>query len=366
VSVLLFSCTRNAKDSEFLIVPVDIDSDVSLPLSTISEEIKAIELELTDESLINPDRIQQFHFLDDHIILYELDKILVFDMNGKFVRTIGSKGQGPGEYTRIEKFAVDEKTKRLIIVNSPRIICYDLSGNFLFQSNFFFETGSKVVFDLIRLNDDMFIMADQFVGMNERGADAPGTFSQPKLYKVDDNFRITDSITYRKTFYESLMFYAHIWNNLILNSNSNSYVYFPDYMGGKKKASEPSLQDTLYRFEKNKLIPDIKLQFKNDGISGSEKIIELGGIYRSTRFVFAVYINKSGGAGLFRFCYDIKTKMGYNMKSGFTDDINQIEKRINIRPFNSNTEMFYYWHTHMKPDDRDEPNPTLYIGKLKK
>jgi len=54
------------------------------------------------------------------------------------------------------------------------------------------------------------------------------------------------------------------------------------------------------------------------------------------------------------------------MQDGYTDDIHHIEKRVSIRPLNSNAELFYYRHTHMNPDDLDEPNPTLYIGKLKK
>lgn len=66
------------------------------------------------------------------------------------------------------------------------------------------------------------------------------------------------------------------------------------------------------------------------------------------------------------FCYDTKTGKGYNMQGGYTDDIKQIEKRVYIRPFNLDTERFYYLHTTMKPGDLEEPNPTLYIGKLKK
>ena len=66
------------------------------------------------------------------------------------------------------------------------------------------------------------------------------------------------------------------------------------------------------------------------------------------------------------FCYDTKTGKGYNMLDGYSDDINRIEKPIAIRPLSTDSEMFYYLHTNMKPDDREEPNPTLYIGKLKK
>ena len=37
-----------------------------------------------------------------------------------------------------------------------------------------------------------------------------------------------------------------------------------------------------------------------------------------------------------------------------------------IHPLVTDSEIFYYWHTHMKPEDKEEPNPTLYIIKLKK
>ena len=54
------------------------------------------------------------------------------------------------------------------------------------------------------------------------------------------------------------------------------------------------------------------------------------------------------------------------MLDGYTDDINGIEKRVRISPLVTDSEIFYYWHTHMKPEDKEEPNPTLYIIKLKK
>ena len=55
------------------------------------------------------------------------------------------------------------------------------------------------------------------------------------------------------------------------------------------------------------------------------------------------------------------------MKDGYTDDVNKIEKRITrIHPLNTNPEMLYYWYTHMKPEDLEEPNSTLYVIKLKK
>ena len=88
-------------------------------------------------------------------------------------------------------------------------------------------------------------------------------------------------------------------------------------------------------------------------------------MYRSDRYIFAVYGNLLNNTYHW-FCHDTKTGKGYNMENGYTDDINKIDKPVKIRPLISDTEMFYYWHTNMKPDDLEEPNPTLYIGTLKK
>ena len=354
MSVLHFSC-RDANRGELPVIPVNNDSDVPLHLSAITDEITAIELETTDESFFNPDQIRSVHLFEDHLILHVQNKIFVFTMDGKFVRTIGSTGQGPGEFIILLKLAVDEKNKRLVVVDHSKIICYDLNGKFLLQSSAVFEKR-KQVYDIQRINDEMFVLVDQ-IGAK----DTKGKFSRSQLYKLNDDYLITDSLTIRKTYYEKLEVYGYSWTDLMLNTNAKSYVYFPNQPFVFPNVVEKAvLYDTLYRFENNNLIPELKLNFKN---SRSDQPIEISGIYRSSRYVFAVYLNRA----FFRFCYDTKTGEGYNMKNGFIDDVHQIEKRINIRPFASNTEFFYYWHTHLKEDNlSNEPNPTLYIGRLKK
>ena len=357
MSFLHFSC-KDVNSEELSVIPIDIDSDTSVPISMISADITAIELESGDKSIINPDQIRSVHLFEEKLIVHVQNKIFIFTMGGKFVRSIGSTGQGPGEFNILLKLAVDEKNKRLIVVDHSKIICYDLNGEFLFQSSAVFEKG-KQVYDINRIDDEMFALVDQ-IGAK----DTKGLFSQPQLYTMSDDFQIIDSITIRKTYYETLEAYGYMWTDLILNANSKSYFYSPDHPWiHPNVVTKAVLHDTLYRFENKKLVPELKLRFKNNWLSGDTKIIEICSIYRSERFVFAVYINR----GFFSFCYDAKTRKGYNMKNGFTDDIHNIEKRISIRPFASNTEFFYYWHTHISEDNLyKEPNPTLYIGRLKK
>jgi hypothetical protein len=200
--------------------------------------------------------------------------------------------------------------------------------------------------------------------------DAGGLFNYSAIYRLNDEFQIIDSCLVRKI-YERPSIGWRRSEDYILYLDSTVYLYYPYSFTPQSLVKPAVLRDTLYRLGKNHLVPELKLKFKNDGIDGGGNLyISLNSMYRSSRYIFAEYYNYSLDYDFyypfFWFCYDTKTGKGYNMQDGYTDDIHQIEDRVNIRPFNSDTEMFYYLHTPIDPDDLDEPNPTLYIGRLKK
>ena len=352
---LLFSCSKT-KQGELPEIPVDMDQNSSLALSEIAEAITATELEFTDKSLINPGNIQRIIVSANHVIIAELSKVLVFNKKGKFIRPIGSIGQGPGEYKYIKTLAMDESSNRLFILSSSpsKIICYDLNGNFLKESTLPFQFT-----DINYVNDQLIL-----VGEDWRGNEAKEFVSQAELYRLNDNLQVIDNRTIRNIFVGPTPFGTLFRDtDFILNGNRSLYLYYGDFfypaLNGGNSAIR-ALCDTLYRFEDNQLVPELKLKFKNNN---TNKFIHLFNIYRSSRYIFSYYRNKQN-ENSYCFCYDTKTGKGYHMQDGFTDDINLIEEPVRIRPFASDTEWFYYLHTHMKPDDIEEPNPTLYIGKL--
>jgi hypothetical protein len=164
------------------------------------------------------------------------------------------------------------------------------------------------------------------------------------------------------------------FSDFIVKNGTSIYVY-PNEVYSKWDAPNVKvLRDTLYRLEHNQLIPELKLKFRNDGFDGyGDKIIDLYNLYRSSRYIFAYYQYNPNNrernterAKRYHFCYDTKTGQGYNMQDGYKDDIHGIEERVFIHPLSTDSEYFYYWYTHMNPNDLEEPNPTLYIGKLKK
>ena len=362
IVVLFVTCNNDTKNSELLEIPVDIGQNISLSLSEIADEITAIELELTDESLINPDYINRIVLCDNYVIIAEQKRIHVFGMDGKFVRSIGSTGQGPGEYMSIRTVAIDESNKRLFVYSSisRKLICYNLDGKLIKES--FNDQQIGIVSDMNYLNGELYLVAEQ------TREDAKGALLHSAIYRMNDDFQITDSGAIRAK-YGQLIYSPTFYGDHLLYGNSIVYSYYyepvppPNFIPDQANAI---LRDTLYRLEKNHLLPELKLKLKNNGIDGSgNQVINLKNIYRSSRYVFAVYYNFVESK-YYHFCYDTKVRKGYNMQVGYTDDINKIENRVIIRPLHSNTEIFYYWHTHMNLDDFEEPNPTLYIGKLKK
>ena len=358
VSVLFFSC-NGTKESGLMEVFVDVNQNVSLSLSTIAQEIKAIELELTDESIINPDRIIRVLLTENIVVIAERTKILVFNIDGTFIRSIGSRGQGPGEFVNIRNIALDEKNKRLFVsTSSSKLICYDLEGNYIKDSLLASNLSLK---DMNHINSDLLIITEQ-----PSGSDSKGFFQHSAVFKLNNDLQIIDSCTIRDTYFEKPAMFVSPYDNFIFYNNDIVYIYNPDIYFNEQMPLETVLRDTLYSLKNNHLIPELKLKFTDNGIDGyGNKYIQLFNIYRSSQYVFAFYHNDNS-KHFFYFCYDTKTGTGYNMQDGFTDDIHQIEERVNIRPLITNTDFFYYWHTHMKPDDFEEPNPTLYVGKLKK
>ena len=373
IAGILFVSCSGKKSGNLPEFPVDFGQNIEsqLPLSKITDSIEAIELEMTDESLIDPRPgfVKRIIISDDLVIIAQPEKIFIFDRNGKFIRSIGSKGQGPGEYISIKSMAYDVSNKRLFVCDYSKVICYDLEGKFLKESSMIRLGNPEImVKDINYINNELWILV-YYMGNEDKN----GLYNQTTLYRLNEDIQIMDSCMVCKI-YERPGFSISNLDDYILLLDSTVYVYYPNVLAFQlakigRMPSKINLRDTLYRFENNNLVPELKLKFKNDGInSGGNSYISLFNVFRSNRYIFADYyshIESNGAGNFYSFCYDTKTGKGYNVPDRFTDDIHHIE-HVQIRPFQTNPDMFYYWHTNMKPEDTEEPNPTIYIGKLKK
>ena len=345
VYTILISCNSNDR-SEIPIISVDVYQDEPLSLSEISEDIKAIELETTDESLIGG--CGRVLVSDDYILFLDVTrfeyKIFLFDRSGKFLRQISRKGQGPGEYSVIQDITADFKNNR-IYISTGNLMCYDFEGNFIHEVKHFnveylnFTSGKFTAINPIVVAGDVMDYKRNIV-----------------LYEINSNMQVIDSMILISFDTSNEYGMSINYSNYLTYTESNMYLCYSSPIISRK--DDRINQITLYQFNNKTLIPDLRLQL-NDG--KSMRGISTLYMYRSSRYVFEQHGFKESGT----FCYDLKTKKGNNMKKGYKDDVHTGEY-VHIRPFDSDADKFYYLHTNMKDSDDEEPNPTLYIGTLKK
>jgi hypothetical protein len=108
-------------------------------MSSIFRKTRAIRLEETDYAVIG--RINNMQVFDNYIFILDSDKakkLFIFDKNGKYLRQIGSLGQGPGEYIELTDFCLDTINRGIYILDSSKDILHKYNfdnGKFISSIN---------------------------------------------------------------------------------------------------------------------------------------------------------------------------------------------------------------------------------------
>ena len=94
------------------------------------EKCFIVKLEAHDESLLYD--ITQLEIYKDQIYIFDRQKqrLMVFDINGKYLHYIGEEGQGPEEYISISGFYIDDDIICLFDPMNKAVIQYKTSGDF--------------------------------------------------------------------------------------------------------------------------------------------------------------------------------------------------------------------------------------------
>ena len=84
---------------------------LDLPLSYWVEDFKAVKLDRSDEALVGQGPVC---VSDNYILVGRVQNVpcKLFRRDGSFVGSVGSIGQGPGEYTMVYDMQIDEKSDR--------------------------------------------------------------------------------------------------------------------------------------------------------------------------------------------------------------------------------------------------------------
>lgn len=124
----------------------DIVGENVFSMTEILDSMLFIPLETNDESILGGVDLvrisrERIYVSDDQ------DELLIFDLNGKFINKL-SKGQGPGEIRRPYAFDFDEKTQRLIVLQTWGFIFYDKNGKYIEE-----EIHPFIALDFVSTNE---------------------------------------------------------------------------------------------------------------------------------------------------------------------------------------------------------------------
>ena len=128
LSIFLFSCNNSKK--ELYTFDPRILEEKEICLSEIADEISYIPLDNIVPIGLIYDNIE---IVKDKIYISVRDVgILVFNMEGKLIKKIGSIGRGPGEYTYYFLFTVDDKNENIYVFDRGEIIkVFSKTGRFV-------------------------------------------------------------------------------------------------------------------------------------------------------------------------------------------------------------------------------------------
>lgn len=130
--VLLLASCKNSNNSDS-IFRIDIEKNItnikSIPLSTLGSNLRYVPLETDTACLV--ESITNAFLTDSFIFISDYNRLLKFDINGKYLKQIGSKGRGPGEYPSLGNFLIDLNSKEIYVLSSRIILVYDFDGNFI-------------------------------------------------------------------------------------------------------------------------------------------------------------------------------------------------------------------------------------------
>ena len=143
--ILIVSCTESKprlQDVDAL-YQVNLDSietrDTPFPASSMFKNVRTIILDDDEYAVIGEvNALQVFEnylFIMDNI---KAEKLFIYNKDGKFVRQIGSQGQGPGEYRYLEDFCLDTQKREIYLLDpSGKVLIYNFDdGKFIKSLNF--------------------------------------------------------------------------------------------------------------------------------------------------------------------------------------------------------------------------------------
>jgi hypothetical protein len=282
-----------------IVAGIEEDKGTTMLLSEIVENITFIPLEITDKSFISNNC--RFFFSDKYIVTVDdYYQMLLFSLTGKFIRKIGNRGQGPGEYLAPNHLVIVKDELYVWDPDLSVVFCYDLqTGVYMRKKRLEFYVNRMSCF-----NDSILVFYTSYPVYEEN---PPENF--PHLHTLSLDFStICDLWTEKFT------------NDVDEESRFSTYVYTYIKDGNLYIWDNTSIDNTVFYFDKNmKRIPAYRLflgqydakgkepsmsanKFKPIKVIETDNFIFIEGLFYGTNKFYVKYI-----------LYDKSTKTSRNV-----------------------------------------------------
>ena len=161
---ILASCSGDHENSSGDLITIDVleafREQKAVNLSDFVKEVEFVQLESSKDAYFMNAR--SFTVGDKYIMIADdgENRIILFDRNGKFIRHIGSKGKGPGEYNNPWQAAMDPDEEFIFIADGvvQKLIKYSVSGEFIDEISTKDLALGRFMDEVRFINDDEFII----------------------------------------------------------------------------------------------------------------------------------------------------------------------------------------------------------------
>nr|WP_319512062.1 6-bladed beta-propeller [uncultured Draconibacterium sp.] len=130
---------QNAEEnSSFYTIPFDqiVKNKREVKLSEFASEAKIIQFENIPEAMLG--EVEDIELTKDYIFVkFWQHPVLQFSHDGKYIRYIGQRGNGPGEYGTCMKLSIDEKNEKVYIhTGELNVKVFNFYGDYLKTYNY--------------------------------------------------------------------------------------------------------------------------------------------------------------------------------------------------------------------------------------
>ncbi|MBU1187011.1 MAG: 6-bladed beta-propeller [Acidobacteria bacterium] len=199
-------------------------------------------------------------------------RIQVFDRNGKYLRTIGKKGQGPGEFNLLICIDIDEENGRLYAAdkNGRKIVLFDLKGNYLDMDIRLEDSPESIAVDS---NADVCgVFSEQILDSRKyvKKVSSSGGPTEEYFAVASPIKKISTSSTsglYFNMPYENDLFLSSIGKNMFIYASSDAYRLYGVDEEGEKLFESTKDEDPrkIPQADKDKFISKIRASLMTQG-----------------------------------------------------------------------------------------------------